>query len=194
MCDWSVSETMPPSFKTAKAFRAWLVRHHATEKALVMRLFKVHARDQGIGYREALDEALCLGWIDGVRRSLDHDSFVQRFTPRRPGSRWSQVNVKRFNELRAAGRVHAAGQAAFDAWDGQRAPYSFESKPLALDPAFVKALRADKKTWAFYQGLPPGYRRLLTFWIMSAKRETTRASRFAKLRGYLDKGQRMPLV
>jgi len=159
-----------------------------------MRLFKVHAKDRGIGYREALDEALCFGWIDGIVRGFDEDSFLQRFTPRRKGSRWSKVNVKRFSELKAAGRVESPGQAAFDAWNGDPAGYSFESAPHELDPAFGKVLRADKKVWAFYQGLPPGYRRLMTFWIMSGKRDATRASRFATLHAHLKQGRRVPLI
>ncbi len=184
----------PKAFASLEAFRSWLVRHHATKRELIMRLFKVHARTRGIGYREALDEALCFGWIDGVRRSYDEDSFLQRFTIRRPGSRWSEINVKRFGELKAAGRVQASGQAAFEKWAGQKARYSFQSAPLALDPAFLREFRAAKKAWAYYEGLPPGYRRLMTFWIMSAKREATRASRFATLLSHCRKGRRIPLM
>ncbi len=185
---------VPTSFKTPAAFRRWLSRHHASENELMMRLFKVHAKNRGIGYREALDEALCFGWIDGVVRRYDDYSFLQRFSPRRPRSRWSQVNVKRFAELKAAGRVAPPGQAAFDAWNGDAAGYSFESRPQELAPAFVKALRADRKVWAFYQALPPGYRRTMIFWIMSAKREATRAARFAKLKAHLEQGRRVPLI
>ena len=112
------------AFRTQADFRKWLQRHHASEKELMMRLFKVHARHRGIGYREALDEALCWGWIDGVRRAHDEDSFVQRFTPRKARSNWSTVNVKRYRELAASGQVAPPGQAAFDAWDGKPAPYS----------------------------------------------------------------------
>jgi len=159
-----------------------------------MRLFKVHATHRGIGYRDALDEALCFGWIDGIVRRFDEDSFLLRFTPRRARSRWSKINVKRFGELKAAGRVEPSGQAAFDAWTGEEAGYSFESTPRELDPAFVRTLRADKKAWTFYQALPPGYRRTMTFWIMSGKREATRASRFATLHAHLKQGRRVPLI
>jgi len=185
---------MPTAFKTPEDFRAWLARHHATETELIMRLFKVHARHRGIGYREALDEALCFGWIDGIVRRLDDDSFTQRFTPRRRGSQWSQINIRRFGELKTEGRVDPAGQAAFEAWNGKPAGYSFESKALELDPAFVKKLRAAKKAWVFYQALPPGYRRIMTFWIMSAKREETRAARFARFLDHMKKGRRIPLM
>ena len=122
----------PRAFATPADFRAWLERHHATETELMMRLYKTHARQAGIGYREALDEALCFGWIDGVRRALDADSFVQRFSPRKPKSVWSAVNIARVAELERAGRMAAPGLAAFRARQDGPAPYSFESKPLAL--------------------------------------------------------------
>src|SRR5688572_2233581 len=118
---------MAESFRTQKDFRDWLEKHHDSEKELMMRLFKVHARARGIGYREALDEALCYGWIDGVRRSLDEDSFTQRFTPRKKKSNWSAVNIKRVKELRKEGRMCEPGLAAFNARDATAvAPYSFE--------------------------------------------------------------------
>ena len=146
-----------------------------------MRLFKVHARHRGIGYREALDEALCFGWIDGVIRSLDEDSFIQRFTPRRTKSIWSAVNVKRYRELEAAGQVHASGAAAFARWDGKKAPYSFESAPRALSPELARRFRTKKRAWAFWEEQPPGYRRVMTHWVMSAKREETREKRLVAL-------------
>lgn len=146
-----------------------------------MRLFKVHARHRGIGYREALDEALCFGWIDGVRRALDEDSFTQRFTPRKTKSNWSAVNVKRYRELASEGRVREAGAAAFARWDGKQAPYSFESTPRALSPEFARRFREKKRAWAFWERQPAGYRRVMTHWVMSAKREETREKRFVAL-------------
>ena len=104
---------MARSFRTREDFRAWLEKNHATENELTIRLFKVHAKDRGIGYREALDEALSFGWIDGVRRGLDDDSFTTRFTPRKKRSNWSAVNIKRAKELEAEGRMNAAGLAAW---------------------------------------------------------------------------------
>ncbi|HET9454806.1 MAG TPA: YdeI/OmpD-associated family protein [Gemmatimonadaceae bacterium] len=169
------------SFRTRGDFRAWLERHHDSKTELMMRLFKVHARHRGIGYREALDEALCFGWIDGVRRALDDDSFTQRFTPRKTKSNWSAVNVKRYRELESSGVVHAAGAAAFSRWDGKKAPYSFESAPRALAPELMQRFRAKTKAWAFWERQPSGYRRVMTHWVMSAKREDTRERRFAAL-------------
>lgn len=181
----------PKAFRTQDAFRAWLEKHHATERELIMRLYKVSARERGIGYREALDEALCYGWIDGVRRSLDAVSFTQRFTPRKPKSNWSAVNIKRVKELIAERRMRPPGLAAFEARDATKpAPYSFESRGLELAPGFMKRLRADARAHAFFQTLPPWYRRTSVFWVMSAKREETRERRFDKLLGRWRKGLR----
>jgi len=186
---------MAKSFRTQKDFRDWLEKHHAFEKELMMRLFKVHARARGIGYREALDEALCYGWIDGVRRSLDEDSFTQRFTPRKKKSNWSAVNIKRVKELQKEGRMCEPGLAAFNARDATAvAPYSFESKAMELAPAFVKKLRANKRAWEFFQSLAPSYRRVSVFWVMSAKREETRAKRFATLLEHWVHGRKTGLL
>jgi uncharacterized protein YdeI (YjbR/CyaY-like superfamily) len=186
--------SMARSFRTQKAFRDWLTRNHDKEKELMLLLFKVHAKHRGIGYREALDEALCFGWIDGVLRRVDDESHLQRFTPRRAKSNWSKVNIKRFKELQADGRVHPAGLAAFNAWNGKAAPYSFQSKPEELDAAFIKRLRANKPAWAYYQTLPPYYKRVTSFWIMSAKRPETREARFATMLKFSALSRRIPLL
>ena len=126
----------PVAFRSAAAFRAWLERHHDSAECLDLRLFKVAAKARGMGYTEALDEALCFGWIDGVRHALDDVSFRQRFSPRRKGSRWSLVNIRHVKRLEAAGRMHAAGLAAFRARDEQDSRrYSFETRPVDLPPA-----------------------------------------------------------
>jgi uncharacterized protein YdeI (YjbR/CyaY-like superfamily) len=170
------------SFKTVAAFRAWLHKNHATEPELILRLYKVHASKKGIGYKEALDAALCYGWIDGVRHALDADSFTQRFTPRKARSNWSAVNIKRANELIADGSMHPAGLAAFNARDTTKtAPYSFENRDVTFAAPFTKAFKSHKKGWAYWTARPPYYRRLCTHWVMSAKREDTRAKRFAIL-------------
>jgi uncharacterized protein YdeI (YjbR/CyaY-like superfamily) len=173
---------MPTSFKTQKHFRDWLQKNHRGEQELILRCFKVHAKHRGIGYREALDEALCFGWIDGVRHGLDTDSFTVRFTPRKPKSNWSRVNIRRVGELEAEGQMHEAGLTAFRGRDAtKRAPYSFESEPLELTAAFGKLFRANKGAWEFFQAQAPWYRRVSVFWVMSAKREETRAKRLREL-------------
>jgi uncharacterized protein YdeI (YjbR/CyaY-like superfamily) len=173
---------MAKSFKTQQSFRAWLERNHAKEKELILRLFKVHATHRGIGYREALDEALCYGWIDGVRRGLDDDSFTVRFTPRKAKSKWSLVNIKRATELEAEGKLHESGLAAFRARSGiAHAPYSFESPPLELDEGFERKFRANRDAWEFFQAQPPWYKRSCKFWVMTAKRDDTRIRRLEQL-------------
>jgi uncharacterized protein YdeI (YjbR/CyaY-like superfamily) len=174
---------VPVSFKSQAAFRRWLEKNHASVAELDLRLWKVHAAHRGLTYQQALDESLCFGWIDGVRRAYDDDSFRQRFTPRRPTSTWSEVNIRRFGELDAKGLVTAPGRSAFARRDDARSRiYSFEQKrPVELPPAMVKTMRANPKAWAFWGACPPHYRRLMAHWITSAKQTETRARRLAKL-------------
>jgi uncharacterized protein YdeI (YjbR/CyaY-like superfamily) len=172
----------PTPFATAARFRAWLEEHHAGEKELVIQLFKNHARTKGMGYAEALDEALCYGWIDGVRRSHDQDSFTVRFTPRKPKSIWSAVNIRHVARLEAEGRMRPPGRAAFQARIEERSRvYSFESKPLELAPAYARKLRGNPRAWKYFQAQAPWYRRTCQFWVMSAKQEATRERRLDTL-------------
>jgi uncharacterized protein YdeI (YjbR/CyaY-like superfamily) len=180
------------SFASAAAFRAWLEAHHRDADELEVRLFKKHASHRGLTYREALDEALCFGWIDGVRHSLDDDSFRVRFTPRRNGSRWSAANVRQAKALVAEKRMREAGVSAFTARTGEPAGYSFESSAAALAPAYEERFRANAKAWARFQARPPWYRRTCAFWVMSAKREETRERRLAALVEASARGESAP--
>lgn len=172
----------PRAFLTAAAFGAWLDENHDTRRELLVRCYKNHARDRGMTYFEALDEALCMGWIDGVRRSVDRDTFSVRFSPRKARSRWSLVNTRRAEKLRAAGRMKPAGLAAFEARPLEDSSLnSPESRPTELGAAFARRLRAHERAWAFFQAQPPGYRRTAAFWVMSAKRGETREKRFSVL-------------
>ncbi|HKS56885.1 MAG TPA: YdeI/OmpD-associated family protein [Steroidobacteraceae bacterium] len=171
----------PKSFASRAQFRAWLVRNHASAAELNLRLFKVHAREHGMTYREALDEALCFGWIDGVRRAFDAESFTQRFSPRRARSKWSAVNRKRIRELQAAGLLAAPGLAAWKAASKEPAGYSFESKPTTLAKRYISQLAANKKAYEYFQAEAPWYRRTTSFYVMSAKQEATRQRRLANL-------------
>lgn len=185
----------PRAFRTQKDFREWLAKHHATEKELIVRLYKVHARHRGIGYREALDEALCWGWIDGTVRRLDEDSFQQRFTPRKAKSNWSVVNIKRMKALIAEGRAAKPGLDAFARRGKTKAaPYSTGNRALKLAPAFVKRLKGEPRAWAFFEALPRGYKNHMVFRVMDAKRPETRERRFTHLLEYMRKEKRMPLV
>jgi uncharacterized protein YdeI (YjbR/CyaY-like superfamily) len=182
----------PVAFASPAAFRAWLEAHHADTAELVLRLFKTSARDRGLTYRDALDEALCFGWIDGVRRALDDVSFTQRFTPRRRGSRWSAVNVRRAKALIAEARMRAPGRAAFEARTGDAAGYSFESRPVELPPPFLRRLRKNAAAWTWWMSRPPWYRRTHAFWVVSAKRDETRERRFAALVEACERGAAVP--
>jgi uncharacterized protein YdeI (YjbR/CyaY-like superfamily) len=172
----------PKAFKTQAHWRAWLTANHDTSKEIQLRLFKVHAAHRGLTYRQAVEEALCFGWIDGVVRRLDEDSFCQRYTPRRPGSIWSNINVGHVQRLIREGRMTTAGLAAFEKRDDKRTGiYSFENRPKTLPPAMEKKLRANKKAWAYYQEQAPWYRRVTAFWILGAKKEETQQRRLATL-------------
>ena len=172
----------PTAFRTPELFRAWLERHHDSERELLVRLFKVHASHRGMGYAHALDEALCFGWIDGVRRSFDEDSFTIRFTPRKPASIWSAVNIRRVAALESEHRMRPSGAAAFERrTEGRSRIYAYESKAVDLSPAYAKTFRTNKRAWAYFQARPPGYRRICTFWVMGAKQEVTRKRRLAVL-------------
>lgn len=185
----------PKSFETQADFRKWLAKNHASKSELILRLYKVHALHKGIGYKQALEEALCWGWIDGVVRSLDADSFQQRYSPRKPKSNWSTVNIKKMRALIAAGRAAPPGIAAFERRDKTAlAPYSFESRNITLAPAFLKRLKANPKAWKFFRSEPPGYRRTAVFWVMTAKKPETRERRFRTMLDRMAKGERIGIL
>ena len=170
------------AFRSASAWRAWLARHHGSAEEIVLRCFKVHAAARGVTYAQALDEALCFGWIDGIRRRLDRDSYSIRFTPRRPRSIWSRINVAHAERLIRERRMTKAGRAAYEARDAKRTGiYSFEREAVKLAPGFVRRFRANAAAWRWYGARAPWYRRTSAFWVMSAKREETRERRLAKL-------------
>jgi uncharacterized protein YdeI (YjbR/CyaY-like superfamily) len=183
----------PRAFASQGAFRGWLERHHSQRSELLVRCFKVHAAARGLGYRQALDEALCFGWIDGVRHGIDEDSFSVRFTPRKRGSYWSAVNRRRAAELEAGGRMHAAGRAALPTPNAPPpARYSFEGREAGLSPAFRRRLRASPRARAFFEAQPPWYQRTAAFWVMSAKKEETRERRFVVLLECCDEQRPIP--
>jgi uncharacterized protein YdeI (YjbR/CyaY-like superfamily) len=183
----------PKTFRTQAAFRAWLETHHATAKALEIRLFKVHAAHRGLTYAQALDEALSFGWIDGVVHRLDQDSFSQRYTPRQPRSTWSRRNIDHVERLKKAGRMTPAGLAAYEAREaGRSSVYSFEQEGQELAPPYATAIRANSAAWTFFQAQAPGYRRMTAHWVMSAKKEETRARRLGILIDSAARGRKIP--
>jgi uncharacterized protein YdeI (YjbR/CyaY-like superfamily) len=183
--------TTPKFFRTQAACRAWLERHHRTERELLVGFHHVGSGKPSITYPQARDEALCFGWIDGVRRNHDAMSYTVRFTPRKANSTWSRVNIGRVKELKAEGRMAPAGLRAFEARDPKRAElYSFENAARALDAASVKAFKAARRAWAWFETQAPWYRRTAARWVMSAKREETRARRLAELISSAARGER----
>lgn len=172
----------PKFFKSPAEFRRWLEKNHAGMRELWVGFYTVASGRGGLTYKEALDEALCFGWIDGVRKSLEDESYVQRFTPRTARSCWSAVNTKRVGELKRAGRMHEAGLAAFARRDKAAASrYSFERENAALDPAAEKQFRSNQKAWSYFESEAPWYRRAMLHWITSAKKEETRQRRLQTL-------------
>ena len=172
----------PIFFKSYADFRTWLDARHLTCKELWVGFYKKSSGKPSITYPEAVDEALCFGWIDGVRRSVNSDAYTVRFTPRKPRSQWSAVNIKRAQELADAGRMRPAGLEAFAGAKGQPRKYSYEQRRgVSFDPEQERQLRANAPAWAFFQTQPPWYRRTATFWIVSAKKEETRQKRLDTL-------------
>ena len=172
----------PTFFATPADFRAWLAAHHATADELWVGFYKKGSGRPSITWPESVDEALCYGWIDGLRRQLDDERYVIRFTPRRAGSIWSEVNRRRAAELIAAGRMQPTGLAAYEARDDDKSRlYSYEARHQPLDPAYEAEFRTDAAAWAYWEAQPPHYRHGATHWVMSAKREETRRKRLATL-------------
>jgi uncharacterized protein YdeI (YjbR/CyaY-like superfamily) len=182
-------------FPTAEDFRRWLERHHGSEKEIVVRLRKKASRMSGLTYPEALDEALCFGWIDGVRRSIDIEAYSVRFTPRKASSVWSRVNLRHYDRLDKQGRLAAPGRAAHAKRDPRRSGiYSFETRPQDLPPDFVRQFQAKPAAWRFFLSQPPGYRRTASFWVVSAKQEPTRLRRLATLIADSAGGRRLGML
>jgi uncharacterized protein YdeI (YjbR/CyaY-like superfamily) len=172
----------PSFFTTAAELRAWFKIHHANTSELLIGFHKKASGRPSVTYHEALDEALSVGWIDGVRKSIGDESYTIRFTPRRTGSYWSRVNTARAKALIDANRMTPAGMQAFEARDATKtAKYSFERDAPAFAPSQLRLFKRNRKAWTFFQAQPPGYRKLATFWVVSAKRDDTRTSRLNTL-------------
>jgi len=173
----------PRFFATPAAFRRWLAEHHATARELWVGFHKKGSGKPSITWPESIDEALCVGWIDGVRKSIDADSYMIRFTPRRETSIWSEVNIKSMAELIREGRVLPAGLRAFEKRsEAKSAIYAYEQRGSAvLDEASEQRFRAHPAAWEYFQAQPPWYRRTASWWVISAKREETRHKRLGEL-------------
>lgn len=173
----------PQFFATSADLAAWFEAHGDTAAELLVGYWKKGTGRLSVTWAESVDEALCVGWIDGIRRRIDDHSYSIRFTPRRNGSTWSQVNIRRVAELTEQGRMRPAGTAAFMARrDDRSGVYSFEQRHEArLDQAAEATFRADEAAWAFFTAQPPSYRRTAVWWVVSAKQQATRDRRLAQL-------------
>lgn len=170
----------PRLFGTAREFERWLAANQRKAASILVGFYKVGSGKPSMTYRDALDAALVYGWIDGVRRRLSDTVYTIRFTPRKPRSYWSAVNTRRAKALIREGRMKPAGLTAFKRRDEDRTRrFSHERENAVLDAAALRALKADKKAFAHFQALPPRMKRLYAYWIVSAKREETRARRLA---------------
>jgi uncharacterized protein YdeI (YjbR/CyaY-like superfamily) len=169
-------------FPTAGAFRAWLEANHDSADALFVGYYKKGVPKHAMTYPQAVEEALCFGWIDGITYRIDDELTATRFTPRRKASSWSAVNIAKMAELKAAGRLHAAGLRVFEERDRRKdASYSYERPALDLEPDMLAVFMADERAWAHWQAEQMSYRRTASFWVMSAKKSETRERRFGEL-------------
>jgi uncharacterized protein YdeI (YjbR/CyaY-like superfamily) len=183
----------PVFFATAADWRRWLEAHHDSHDEVWVGFYKRRTGKPSITWPESVDEALCFGWIDGLRKSVDAHRYMIRFTPRRAGSNWSAVNVRRVAELKTRGRMHATGLRAFAArTQDKTGVYSYERrKPLRLPSAYLEQLRANPSASTFFAAQAPWYQRTATGWILSAKREETRLKRLAILIEDCARGRRI---
>jgi len=180
-------------FATAAELRAWFEANHETATELWLGYHLRRTGRPSVIWQEVVDQELCFGWIDSVRYSLTGDTSAQRITPRRKGSVWSAVNIKRFRELESLGLVHPNGRAAFDRRDEARSRvYSYENRSRGFDAATEAELRKHKRAWKFFEAQPPSYRKTVAFWVMSAKQEETRKRRLARIIEHSQDGERVP--
>lgn len=172
----------PKFFATPAEWRRWLEKNHDKVPELLVGFYKRGSGKPSITWPESVDGALCFGWIDGVRRSIDKDSYSIRFTPRRSRSIWSGVNIRRVGELQSQGLMHPAGVKAFESRHGERSGvYSFEQESIAFEKNQEKQFKSNKLAWKFFESQAPWYRRTATWWVISAKREETKAKRLGIL-------------
>ena len=188
-------EPMPDAmyFRGAAEFRRWLVKHHASATELLVGFHKRETGEASLTWPESVDEALCVGWIDGIRRRVDDRRYSIRFTPRRPGSIWSAVNIRRAEALIAEGRMRRAGLVAFEARKEHRSGiYAYEQRVVDLPEPYATALRRGRKAHAFFKDQPASYRKAAVWYVVSAKREATRRRRLALLITCSATGRRLP--
>ena len=182
----------PTFFPTEADFRRWLDANHATAPELLVGFWKKSSSKPSIDWPQARDQALCFGWIDGIRKSLGDDAYTIRFTPRRKGSIWSKVNVERYEALKSAGLMTPAGTRAYEENKHKSGVYAYENAQKDLTADEEKLFRSNNAAWADWEKRPPSYRRSALHWIMSAKKPETRAKRLGELIAVSAEGRRLP--
>ena len=182
----------PTFFSTSTDFRKWLSKNHKKKNELLVGFYKVQSERPSMTWSESVDQALCFGWIDGVRNSLDHDSYTIRFTPRKPDSIWSKVNLKKMEELISSGLMQPAGLEVFGKRQKERSGlYSHERDKVALSELLIKKFKSHKKAWDFFSTQAPSYQKVCAHWVTSAKQEATQNSRLMRVITASEAGKRL---
>jgi uncharacterized protein YdeI (YjbR/CyaY-like superfamily) len=183
-------------FPTQLDFREWLEKNHLKENELLVGFYKVGTGKPSLTWSESVDQAICFGWIDGIRKSIDNESYSIRFTPRKPTSAWSAINIKKVEQLTKQGLMKPEGIEAFQKRKGNKSGiYSYENEPAKFPESYRKKFTSNKKAWAYFISMPPSYQKITTRWVMEAKQETTRIRRLEILIKDSDAGQKIkPIV
>ena len=182
----------PKFFPHQSDFRKWLEENHEKEKEIVVGFYKVDSGKPSLTWSQSVDEALCFGWIDGIRKSVDHESYCIRFTPRKAGSNWSAVNINKMEEMIPRGLVQKAGLLAYEKRkDDKSKIYIYEQAEIEFTPIIEENFKNNVKAWEFFQKQPPYYRKLMTGWVVRAKQEGTKFSRLEKLIMASEEGKRL---
>ena len=195
LCCSEIHSLKPTFFTTPSDLRKWFEKYHATEQELLVGFYKKHSGKPSITWPQSVYEALCFGWIDGIRRSIDEVSYTIRFTARRKRSTWSAVNIKRARELTKQGLMMPAGLKAFEAREENRSGiYSYEQRSAELPDPYRRLLKKNKAAWNLFEAQTPSYRKTANWWVLSAKKQETRLKRLNKLIDYLALGQTIPFT
>ena len=185
----------PTFFKNQKELRKWFEKNHDREKEIWVGFYKKDSGKANFTWSQSVDQALCFGWIDGIRKSIDVYSYMIRFTPRNPKSNWSTINIKKINELTELGLMHPAGIEAFKKREEKRSEiHSFEQRRIKLNKKYELKIKSNKKAWKFFQALPPSTKKQSIWWVMSAKKEETQLRRLDIIIKSSDEGKKLPLL
>jgi uncharacterized protein YdeI (YjbR/CyaY-like superfamily) len=182
-------------FKTKSDLRNWFEKYHQIEKELFLGYYRLHTKKESVTWSESVDEAICFGWIDGIRRKIDDESYHIRFTPRNPKSNWSKINIEKFKNLKKLGLIHREGLEAFGKKTDKKSKiYSYERKNSAFTKEFESEIRKNKKAWQYFTKLAPSYKKHSIYWVMSAKRLETQTKRLRILIESSEQNQKIPLL